>query len=79
VLTSLGLSAPGNTLAIGGTMQFVFPSTAHNVIFNLAAGVPSDIPGEVSNQTVSSIFGTKGAFVYNCTIHPSMTGTIDVH
>jgi plastocyanin len=66
-------------IALGGTIQFVFPSTAHNVIFNPANGVPADIPGEVSNQTVPRTFGVRGSFVYNCTIHPGMTGTIVVH
>ena len=64
----------------GGTVQFVFPSLAHNVFFNATpAGAPADIPGEVSNQTVSRTFATKGSFVFNCTIHPGMTGTIVVH
>ncbi len=64
----------------GGTVQFVFPSIAHNVFFSATpAGAPADIPGEVSNQTVTRTFGTKGSFVYNCTIHPGMTATIIVH
>lgn len=66
-------------IAAGGAVQFVFPSTPHNVIFNQANGVPQDIPGEVTNQTVSRTFPVKGSFVYNCTIHPGMTGTIVVH
>ena len=67
-------------IAVGGTVQFVFPSLAHNVFFNASpAGAPADIPGEVANQTVSRTFNTKGTFGYNCTIHPGMTGTITVH
>ncbi len=66
-------------IAVGGTVQFVFPSLGHNVFFNAMAGAPADIPGEVSNQTVLRTFGTAGSFVYNCTIHPGMTGTIVVH
>jgi len=67
-------------IAVGGTVQFVFPGLGHNVFFNATpAGAPADIPGEVSNQIVPRTFGTKGSFVYNCTIHPGMTGTITVH
>jgi plastocyanin len=67
-------------IALGGTVQFVFPSLAHNVFFNATpAGAPADIPGEVANQTVTRSFTTRGSFVYNCTIHPGMTGTIIVH
>jgi hypothetical protein len=67
-------------IALGGTVQFVFPSLGHNVFFNATpAGAPADIPGQVSNQTVSRTFNTKGTFAYNCTIHPGMTGTVVVH
>jgi plastocyanin len=66
-------------IAVGGTVQFVFPSLGHNVFFNATGGAPADIPGEVSNQTVSRTFSVTGSFVYNCTIHPGMTGTIVVH
>ena len=38
-------------IVVGGTVQFVFPSLAHNVFFNATpAGAPADIPGEVSNR-----------------------------
>ncbi len=64
----------------GGVVEFVFPSIAHNVFFNpFPGGAPADIPGEVSNQTVSRTFATAGSFIYNCTIHPGMTATIIVH
>ncbi len=67
-------------VALGATVQFVFPSLGHNVFFNASpAGAPADIPGVVSNQTVSRQFAVRGSFVYNCTIHPGMTGTIVVH
>ncbi|ERR1035441_7050429 len=84
VLTSLVISALGNTLAIaditvGGTVQFVFPSQAHNVFFDNVAGKPADIPGEVSNQTVARAFTTKGTFGYRCTLHPEMIATVVVH
>jgi plastocyanin len=67
-------------IALGGAVQFVFPSLAHNVFFRTSPpGAPADIPGEVSNQTVTRTFGTRGTFTYDCTIHPGMTGTIVVH
>jgi plastocyanin len=66
-------------IARGGTVQFIFPSTAHNVFFVAAPGAPADIPGEVSSQTVSRTFAVPGSFTYNCTIHPGMTATIIVH
>jgi plastocyanin len=73
--------SPAQTdIAAGGTVQFVFASVPHNVFFNASpTGAPADIPGEVANQTVTRMFNTKGSFVYNCTIHPGMTGTIVVH
>ncbi len=73
--------SPGATdVAVGATVQFVFPSLGHNVFFgSVPAGAPLDIPGEVSNQTVSRTFNTRGSFGYNCTIHPGMNGTIVVH
>jgi plastocyanin len=64
----------------GAVVQFVFPSVAHNVFFDGSqGGAPADIPGEVANQTVARTFNTQGSFVYNCTIHPGMTGTVVVH
>jgi plastocyanin len=67
-------------IALGGTVQFVFPGLGHNVFFgSVPAGAPADIPGSVVNQTVSRTFNTRGSFGYNCTIHPGMSGTIVVH
>ena len=66
-------------ITVGGVVQFVFPSLAHNVFFRATPGQPENIPGEVSNQTVPRTFKTKGSFTYDCTIHPGMTATIVVH
>jgi plastocyanin len=67
-------------IALGGTVQFVFPSLGHNVFFRASPpGAPADIPGEVSNQTVTRTFAAQGTFTYDCTIHPGMTGMIVVH
>jgi hypothetical protein len=77
----LPLSYTPNTadIALGGTVRFHFPGTAHNVFFDAATGAPADIPGEVSNQTVARIFSAKGTFGYRCTLHPEMIATIIVH
>ncbi len=66
-------------IAQGGTVTFVFVPQAHNVFFNVVAGAPANIPGEVSNQNVLRTFNTKGTFGYKCTLHPEMVATITVH
>jgi len=66
-------------IAKGGTVTFVFVPQAHNVFFNVVTGAPADIPGEVSNQSVTRTFNTKGTFGYKCTLHPEMVASIVVH
>lgn len=62
----------------GGTVNYVFPALAHNVIFERVPGAPADIPGQVSNQTISRRFDTVRLYQYTCTLHPGMDGEIDV-
>jgi plastocyanin len=62
----------------GGTITFAFGSVAHNVYFNAVAGAPADIPGNNAGTSVSRTFASAGTYVYNCHIHPGMTGTIVV-
>lgn len=71
---------PGRiNLAAGGTVTFDFGSLPHQVFFNTApAGAPADIPEPTSNKTVTRTFATPGTFVYNCRIHPGMSGTVVV-
>lgn len=66
---------PSSTrLASGGTVTWEFNGgVAHNVTF--ASGPNSDTQ---SSGTFSRTFGAAGSFSYSCTIHPQMTGTIDV-
>jgi plastocyanin len=66
------------TIAPGGTVSFAFGSVAHNVYFDAVAGAPADIPGNNSGASVSRTFMSAGTYVYNCHIHPGMTGTIVV-
>jgi plastocyanin len=65
-------------IAQGGTVTFAFGSVAHNVYFDAAAGAPADIPGNNASANVSRTFMSAGTYVYNCHIHPGMSGTIVV-
>jgi len=66
-------------LTAGGTVTFAFGSLAHNVFFdNAPAGAPESIPAATSNQSVTRTFPTAGRYVYNCHLHPGMTGTVNV-
>ena len=71
---------PGRiNLTAGGTVTFDFGSLPHQVFFNTApAGAPADIPEPTANRTVTRTFPTPGTFVYNCRIHPGMSGTVVV-
>jgi len=66
------------TVTVGTSVDFVFLSVGHNVVFNAVAGRPADIPGTNSSVTISRTFSTAGTFPYQCTIHGGMTGTIIV-
>lgn len=82
--TSVTVNMPGLTFApfraivrLGGTVNYSFPATAHNVIFDRVAGAPADIPGQVSNTTVSRTFSTAGLFRYSCSLHNGMDGEVE--
>jgi len=66
------------TLKQGGTVSYVFPALAHNVIFERVPGAPADIPGQVSNTTITRTFPTVRTYLYTCSLHPGMDGEIDV-
>jgi plastocyanin len=66
------------TLKQGGTVDYVFPAQAHNVIFERVPGAPNDIPGQVSNQTISRQFNTVRVYRYSCSLHPGMDGEVNV-
>lgn len=66
-------------LIAGGTVTFAFGSLEHQVFFDGArAGAPADIPDPTANKSVTRTFTTPGTFVYNCRIHPGMSGTVVV-
>ena len=71
---------PGRVnLVAGGTVTFAFGSLQHQVFFDRArAGAPEDIPEPTANRTLTRTFTTPGTFVYNCRIHPGMSGTVIV-
>jgi plastocyanin len=66
------------SIGAGGTVTFAFGSVGHNVFFHANAGVPADIPGTNANTNVTRTFPAIGTYVYDCHIHPGMTGTIVV-
>ncbi|MEP7380756.1 MAG: Ig-like domain-containing protein [Gemmatimonadota bacterium] len=83
--TTVTVNMPGLTFAPfrvtvkqGGTVNYVFPSLAHNVIFARVSGAPADIPGQVSNTTVSRVFPSALIYQYSCTIHNGMDGEVEV-
>ena len=65
------------TVPVGGTVTWRFESMPHNVTFRQASGVPSNI-GTNSNASVSRSFALGGTFVYDCTLHPGMSGSVTV-
>ena len=70
---------PSVVLAIGGTVTFEFGSLGHNVFFdNAPAGAPANITAETTNQSVARTFATAGTYIYNCHVHPGMTGAVFV-
>lgn len=78
------VTMPGNTfspflttIGVGGTVTFRFGSVEHNVIFGNVTGRPADIQ-IVTNANVSRTFNTKGLFPYDCTVHPGMSGQVEV-
>lgn len=79
------VTMPGNTfspflttIGVGGTVTFRFGSVDHNVIFNPSIlGRPADIQ-ITRNVNVARTFTTRGTFPYDCTVHPGMSGQIEV-
>lgn len=66
------------TIRVTGTVAFVFPPLAHNVIFKPGvANAPADIL-VTANATVNRTFNSSGNFAYDCTLHPGMAGEVIV-
>jgi len=78
------VTMPGNTfspflttIGVGGTVTFRFGSVDHNVLFNAVTGRPADIQ-ITRNVNVARTFTTRGLFPYDCTVHPGMSGQVEV-
>lgn len=67
------------TITAGSTVVFAFGGgIQHNVIFEpTAVGRPADIQ-ITKDVNVSRTFATRGAFKFDCTVHPGMRGEVDV-
>ena len=65
------------TIKVGGSVTFDFPAESHNVIFQKVSGAPTDIQ-ETVNREVARTFPVAGTFPYDCTIHPGMSGVVEV-
>ena len=64
------------TVAVGSTVTITNnDSTAHRP---LGDNADFDFGQLAPGQSASQPFSTAGTFTYHCTIHPSMTGTIEV-
>jgi plastocyanin len=66
------------TISVGQSVFFEFPQTTHNAIFQRKAGAPQDIL-ETRNETVPRVFNLAGQFPYDCTLHPGMSGVVNVN
>lgn len=61
-----------------GTVSFVFPTLAHNVIWDRRlSGAPTDI-NTTNSATVTRTFPAVGVFDFVCTLHPGMEGRVIV-
>ena len=62
------------TIAVGGQVTWTWTGSApHNVTFSTGTNSVTQSAG-----TFSRTFDAAGAFGYQCTVHPSMQGTITV-
>lgn len=78
VMPGLTFSPVETIVKQGGTVRFIFPALAHNVIWDpRLAGSPTDI-NTTTDATVSRTFASVGVFQFKCTLHPGMDGTVIV-
>lgn len=64
-------------VSAGGSVSWIFGAIHHDVTFT-TPGAPDNIP-VLENGSASRVFPSHGAFTYRCSIHPSMTGVVQVH
>ena len=78
-VASLQFTPSSITVAAGSTVTFAFESVAHDVFFDDApAGAPASISTPTANASVTRTFPTPGRYVYNCHVHPGMSGVVIV-
>jgi plastocyanin len=67
------------TVQAGSTVVFAFGGgREHNVFFDRSVpGAPADIP-TTKDVNIARTFSTRGAFKFDCVLHPGMRGEIDV-
>jgi plastocyanin len=61
----------------GGSVNWTFASTAHDVAFT-TGGAPAGVP-QLQDGSAARTFPNNGTFNYRCTIHQGMTGSVHVH
>lgn len=66
------------TVRVPAKVTWQFGSRVHNVTFRDAAPAEGDI-GNSSNRSVTRTFQASGTYDYDCTIHPGMSGTVQVN
>ncbi|WP_396219030.1 Ig-like domain-containing protein [Gemmatimonas sp.] len=77
-MPGLVFSPTETVVKLGGTVRFVFPPLAHDVIWDpRLAGSPADI-NVTSSVIVARSFPAVGVFPFKCTLHPGMDGTVIV-
>jgi plastocyanin len=66
----------------GGTVTWTNQDgVGHNVVSDNSApagGPPKSNPVFSNGETYSFTYNTVGTFTYHCSVHPSMTGTVEV-
>ncbi len=81
VIADASTFQPGNVvIQEGGTVEFTFGSTAHEVIFTEQPGRPVNIEPAVDNRIEKRTFATAGTYSYKCSLtnHGVMEGTVTV-
>jgi plastocyanin len=61
----------------GGVVTWTAGAVDHTVTFT-TPGAPAEIPF-LQDGSESRTFPVNGSFSYRCTIHPGMTGVVNVH
>lgn len=69
---------PNAPVRQGGTITWEFQAVPHSVIFRVKNGAPDNIQEPLSNAIETRTFTTAGDYVYDCGVHPTMSGIITV-